>query len=386
MSRIRLLEQWFRHGSDRTCVATSFRRPRDEHAAPEHITRKEGIEMKVALTITVLLLAGAATVHGQIIVDGDFDGLTVGSAPDCDAFAGAWGWPQNYIDNLLCEADAGELTIVATDDFDPGAGGNSLRGLIDDSLEGNYHLPSVFNQTIDEAAGLIVSVSFDIWVIDAGASGGHVYVGGDHGGGGFSNATDRGPQLSWFSDGTLVVVEWPTPTITVLTDYPVGEWQSVRMEVDMTNDTFDLYWGVGGELDLIGTNLNYRVEAIDHLDRFTVVHFGATEPNDHMYIDNVVVSINGDDCEGDANGDGTVDPLDTGFILSRFGCDVGGADPTCDTADQNGDGAVDPLDVGFVLSRFGPCDGAPFTDSKPEPTVAAKFAVPIRSTRAAAAF
>ncbi|MCH7700410.1 MAG: hypothetical protein IID37_01865 [Planctomycetes bacterium] len=60
-------------------------------------------------------------------------------------------------------------------------------------------------------------------------------------------------------------------------------------------------------------------------------------------------------CEGDANGDGTVDPLDSGFVLSRFGCEVGGGDDDCDVADQNADGAVDPLDVGFVLARFGDC-------------------------------
>ena len=60
-------------------------------------------------------------------------------------------------------------------------------------------------------------------------------------------------------------------------------------------------------------------------------------------------------CEGDANLDGTVDPLDSGFVLARFGCAVGVGDDDCDAADQNGDGAVDPLDVGFVLARFGPC-------------------------------
>ena len=60
-------------------------------------------------------------------------------------------------------------------------------------------------------------------------------------------------------------------------------------------------------------------------------------------------------CPGDANGDGTVDPLDSGFVLARFGCPVGTGDPSCDAADQNGDGAVDPLDSGFVLARFGEC-------------------------------
>jgi len=60
-------------------------------------------------------------------------------------------------------------------------------------------------------------------------------------------------------------------------------------------------------------------------------------------------------CEGDANGDGAVDPLDSGYVLARFGCPVGEGDPSCDAADQNGDGAVDPLDSGFVLARFGKC-------------------------------
>jgi len=60
-------------------------------------------------------------------------------------------------------------------------------------------------------------------------------------------------------------------------------------------------------------------------------------------------------CEGDANGDGGVDPLDSGFVSARFGCPVGTGDPLCDAADVNGDGVVDPLDVGYVKARFGTC-------------------------------
>ena len=56
------------------------------------------------------------------------------------------------------------------------------------------------------------------------------------------------------------------------------------------------------------------------------------------------------------SGNGVVDPLDSGFVLARFGCPVGTGDPSCDIADQNGDGSVDPLDVGFVLARFGDCE------------------------------
>jgi hypothetical protein len=59
-------------------------------------------------------------------------------------------------------------------------------------------------------------------------------------------------------------------------------------------------------------------------------------------------------CDGDANGDGMVDPLDSGYVLSRFGCNI--ADPDCQAADVNDSGIVDPLDVGYVASRFGTCD------------------------------
>ncbi|MCH7719493.1 MAG: hypothetical protein IH988_00690 [Planctomycetes bacterium] len=62
-----------------------------------------------------------------------------------------------------------------------------------------------------------------------------------------------------------------------------------------------------------------------------------------------------DPCEGDVNGDGMVDPLDSGFVLARFGCSYPEDGENCLAADVNGDGLVDPLDVGFVLARFGPC-------------------------------
>jgi len=58
----------------------------------------------------------------------------------------------------------------------------------------------------------------------------------------------------------------------------------------------------------------------------------------------------------DLDGDGTVDPLDSGYVQARFGCPVGTGNRDCDLADANADGVVDPLDVGYVLSRFGLCE------------------------------
>ena len=60
-------------------------------------------------------------------------------------------------------------------------------------------------------------------------------------------------------------------------------------------------------------------------------------------------------CPGDANSDGTVDPLDSGYVLARLGCPVGAGNSRCDAADQNHDGQVNPLDAGYVLARLGAC-------------------------------
>ena len=62
-----------------------------------------------------------------------------------------------------------------------------------------------------------------------------------------------------------------------------------------------------------------------------------------------------DVCPGDVNADCEIDPLDSGFILARFGCSYPEDGENCLAADANGDGIVDPLDVGFVLARFGQC-------------------------------
>ncbi|MCH7721045.1 MAG: hypothetical protein IH988_08665 [Planctomycetes bacterium] len=59
-------------------------------------------------------------------------------------------------------------------------------------------------------------------------------------------------------------------------------------------------------------------------------------------------------CEGDVNGSGNVDPLDSGAILARFGLDPCNEE-NC-VYDVNCDGAIDPLDSGFVLARFGVCN------------------------------
>ena len=64
-------------------------------------------------------------------------------------------------------------------------------------------------------------------------------------------------------------------------------------------------------------------------------------------------------CDGDADGDGLVDPLDSGFVPARFGRPVGTGDAGCDIADMSGDGLVGPLDESFVRARFDTCQYRP---------------------------
>ena len=136
-------------------------------------------------------------------------------------------------------------------------------------------------------------------------------------------------------------------------------WNHIEAEIDLDGDSVTL-WYNGSELGTYpwttgvfgndsGCPLGGCIGAID------LFAFGTTS----VYYDDFDLSQAsecGTSCEGDANSDGTVDPLDAGFVLARFGCNVGTGDSGCDDADQNCDGAVDPLDSGFVLARFGPCD------------------------------
>lgn len=62
-------------------------------------------------------------------------------------------------------------------------------------------------------------------------------------------------------------------------------------------------------------------------------------------------------CDGDVNGDESVDPLDSGAILARFGLDP--CLPGNRGYDVNCDGSIDPLDSGYVLARFGTCGPVP---------------------------
>lgn len=278
--------------------------------------------------------------------DGNMDSLTVGTAPDNGVPAGAWGFPDNYA-GLVDELDPLMVSIVATNSFDPGATGNSLAlDFNDPNNIWNIHLPNVLTSSIVEAPGLIVTVQFDIYVV-SGFAGGSIYVGGDHGGGGYSNASDRGPQLSWFADGNI---NWTMTggVNTLLTTFSFNTWQRMRLEINLTNDTYNAFYGPrAGPLTQVGTNLTFRSITLDHIDRFTRVDFAAFANPSRSYIDNVSVTVPSV-CPGDLNNDHQVTLADLTLFLSTFGS-VGPGIPS----DFDHNGSVGLSDLTFLLSHFG---------------------------------
>lgn len=243
-----------------------------------------------ALTCSLFVLA-APSFAGVILADGDMDSLTVGTRPDRRAPNGAWAFPANYISGLAAEPRRRFFTTVDTATFDPSRTGNSLQLRVGDDVN-NMHLPNVFSQVINENPGEFVRVMFDLWVVDLPLGGGSIYVGGDHGGGGFSNASDRGPQLTWLADGSIAQTDGAGAQTTIFSGFVRDDWQTVVLDIDLNSDTFDIALanGVGQPLTTIAAGLGFRSNALSFLDRFTFVNF-TTTPVAWSYLDNVSVSV-----------------------------------------------------------------------------------------------
>ena len=237
-----------------------------------------------------LVLVGAA--HGQLINDGNFNALAVGTAPDCTAAAGAWQNPEAYITALLCEINATDYSIVATSSFQTGAVGNSLALDMTDAAN-SLHLTNILPAPIPEVAGQTVRVEFQVWVQPTGG-GGTVYIGADMGGGGYSNVSDRGPQISWYADGSIQA-NVAGVNVPLQANYPRGSWQNVRVDIHLDTDLYDLSWAPEGlPLASLGTGIAFRVTTgLTMIDRFSLAHFGLTPGLDvsKSFIDNVTITL-----------------------------------------------------------------------------------------------
>ena len=240
-----------------------------------------------------LALAGGA--FAQPILDGNMNALTPGTPPDCATAAGAWQFPASYVTALLCEINPGDYSIVATNTFQTGATGNSLAVNVNDPVN-NLHVTNILPAPLPTVAGQIIRVEWQTWV-QATGGGGTIYIGADMTGGGYSNLTDRGPQISWFGDGSIYYNANGVNTV-IVPNYPRGQWQSVRVDIHLDTQTYDFYWAASGAPQLIQSGLAFRVPTtavITSIDRFSVAHFGATVGLDvsNAFHDNVSITLVG---------------------------------------------------------------------------------------------
>ena len=216
----------------------------------------------------------------------NFDQQPPGTAPDVGAPVGEWQFPANYVSSGVAEPQPALFSVVATSDFDPGGTGNSLRVQAGSLV--NVHLPALLSRAIDEATTTQVLVRFEVFVPTSTGGGCAVYLGGDHGGGGFDSLLDRGPQVVFSSGNNLVGYE-PTGPRT-LGPYARDAWQTVALEIDLKTDRYAVSIGPrGGPLTALATEVQFRSGSIRFIDRVTVAAF-TLESSWLAYVDNVSVT------------------------------------------------------------------------------------------------
>ncbi len=253
---------------------------------------------RVVGVVAVVCAAGGFAAAG-VLSDGNFDTLAVGTAPNIGTPAGVWGFPQNYVQVGLGESEATEIQIVRTSSFSAGAKGNSLQTKVNSAQ--NVHVVAKFDQPITQKAGELIVVKFNVWSESFNTSGGtwgagSVYLSGDHGGGGFDSLKDRGPQITW-DQARRITVKSTLPSggaesYILENNYPVDAWQSVRLEVDLNTDTFDVFVGPkDGPLSLIGDNLYFRSGPTDSFDRINIAKFTDFNKFTDGYFDDISVDV-----------------------------------------------------------------------------------------------
>ena len=164
----------------------------------------------LSMLLVALILSFPASGQGQILLDGDFDSLTVGTAPDRGTPNGAWAFPDSY--GSTSAGDMREplsrkeiLSVVETSSFDATRSGNSLKVQISGS--DSVVLVNMLSRKVTEADGGILRVKFDTFV-PPGAGGGIILLGSNPVGfGGISYWTDQGPVLNWQDNGRLAYLE-----------------------------------------------------------------------------------------------------------------------------------------------------------------------------------
>ena len=259
------------------------------------------------------LLWSPAPAQTQLLLDGDFDSLTVGTAPDRGTPNGAWAFPDSY--GSTSAGDQREprrrpetYSIVETSSFDATRTGLSLKIDYPRNTESGV-LVNMLSDKVTEADGGIVRVKFDTFVPqgDNRTGGAIVFLGSNPVGfGGISYWTDQGPLVGWRANDRLVYLECVNfrtscdpgsnpgsdqVTRTALQDYPRDVWQHVQLDIDLAKDKYDLYHSAADDpLELLKSELGFSSGKQLELDRLLISGGWFSGENSVTYFDNVSVT------------------------------------------------------------------------------------------------
>lgn len=290
----------------------------------------------------IVLAAGIVTSmqadsFANLLTDGDFDNLVVGTTPDDPGSAGQWQFFSDFP-----EVYQEQYSIVGTSTFDPNvqASGNSLR--VQGALAGDYNLDSDVDghdfmnwQQSDRTAetladwqnnygglqntsnahlansftpvheddNLTIRVSFDVFVPnDVNPGDAAIYLGGDHSGLDRPIGLDedypegawaiRGPQVRWDREGDIYAAfynadnnELERPIL--VEDYATDRWQRVQIDADLASATFDFYYAHEDEpLALVQSDIKFRKPHVQFVDTLVVARFRNNLAGGSIYFDN----------------------------------------------------------------------------------------------------
>lgn len=216
----------------------------------------------------------------------NFDSATPGTAPDVGTPVGEWQFPPQYVSSNSAEPNRTWFTVAAVTEFDPSGSGNALKVDVA-SASSVAHLPGLLPEPIHQSSTARVQAQFDIFIPSGPHGGCFVYVGGDHGGGGYSFENDRGPQIGFSASGQVRTYHnGPNERGA----YARDAWLTVVLEIDLVNDHYALSIGPrGGTLSELAAEVPFRSGTLEFIDRFTVVTF-TDEPSLLAYIDNVSIT------------------------------------------------------------------------------------------------
>ncbi len=279
------------------------------------------------LTAALLLAAALSPAHAaSLITDGDFDDLPTGTAPNVGTPAGHWSFYPGHP-----ELAASQVSIAPVP---AGGSGNALRFslAVNESPGSAIGLIHRFARPVTAASGQILNVVFDIYV-EPGAAAPVLFLGQN-------DEYNRSGQLTWDDTGRLSVWQccFPNSTPTpVVSSYPRGVWQTVRLQLDVAQSRYDFHWSEKGQpVSVARSNLTFMngspLRYIDILVAFRASDLGYSAArsyfdNIRVTTDPVITPVNADLMAGGTSTLQAVN-LPTGeatFQWQRNGQDIAGA-------------------------------------------------------------